>query len=71
MAATSSPYFHLEADRGQPDPVTEVFYDFVSDMQEDGYTHDEIMAHWDRRQKQVARAACARQDFARTATGGF
>lgn len=50
MARTSDPYFHLQADRGQPDNVSEAYSDFLFDCDEAGITDPaEIARLWDAR----------------------
>lgn len=50
MARTYNPYYGLEADRGQPDNVSEAYGDFADDCAEAGITdQEEVKRLWDAR----------------------
>ena len=49
MTRTADPYFALQADRGQPDNVTEAYYDFVDSFADDAVSMDYINQAWEAR----------------------
>ena len=49
MARTCDPYFSLQPDRGQPDAVTEEYYEFVESYRDEAVSQDFIAQAWEAR----------------------
>lgn len=68
MAHTHNPYFHLEADHGQPDNVQEAWYDHLDAARDRGLSDDEAREEWDRLEAHRARSRLQQRHYE---TGGF